>query len=467
MRLPLATGFLALVILIVDAVTPAQVAVSWAYVLVILLAGQFLAARGVVLVTLGCALLTLVGFLIYPPADQLALFTAITNRTLSILALAVTAFFVVRGQSNARALREQADYLALTHDGMFSRTMDNVITFWNRGAEELYGWTAAEALGKNAQELLHTTFPIGHDEIDATVLRTGRWEGELGHTTRNGSALVVASRWALQMGEDGRPTALLETNNDVTERKKTDESLAQAQSDLTRVNRIMLVGEMTSSIAHEINQPLTGVVSNAGTALRWLAAEPPNLEEARHYLELIVRDGKRASEVITRIRGLVRKEPPRTDRIDLNDAVLEVLALVNREVERYGIAVHTELARGLPMVTADRVQLQQVILNLVANAIEAMSGVDDRPRELVVVTASGAAGDVQVEVRDTGPGLDPDRADAVFRSFYSTKPNGMGMGLSISRSIVEAHGGTLETLPNQPQGAAFRFRVPIEGEGAA
>jgi PAS domain S-box-containing protein len=458
---------LALVILIVDAITPASLAVSWAYVLVILLAGQFLGARGVVLVTIGCVALTVVGFFFYPPATQVDLYVAVANRALTSAALGVTAFFVVSGQSTARTLREHAGYLNLTHDSMFSRSMDNVITFWNRGAEEMYGWTAQEALGKNAQQLLHTTFPVPQDQVNAEVLRTGRWEGELGHTTRGGTPIVVASRWALQTDKNGQPLAFLETNTDVTERRKTQESLAQAQADLTRVNRIMLVGEMTSSIAHEISQPLTGVVSNAGTALRWLAAKPPEIEEARHYLELIIKDGNRASEVIKRIRGLVRKESQRADDVDINEAVREVVALANTELDKNRIAVAIELASDVPVVKADRVQLQQVVLNLVANAVEAMCAVSDQPRELVLVTGMNDANEVFVEVRDSGPGLDPTNVDALFRSFYSTKPDGTGMGLSISRSIVEAHGGDLSAEPNHPHGAVFRFTVPTDGVAAA
>jgi PAS domain-containing protein len=198
MRLPIATATLALAILVIDAITPASVAISWAYVLVILLAGQFLRPRGVVLVTMGCILLTVVGFFFYPPATQVEFYVAVANRVLSSAALGVTAFFVVSGQSTSIALREQADYLNLTHHSMFSRTMDNVITFWNHGAEEMYGWTAEEAVGKNAQQLLHTIFPMPRDQVDAEVLRTGRWEGELGHTTRCGPSWPATSQWSRQ-----------------------------------------------------------------------------------------------------------------------------------------------------------------------------------------------------------------------------------------------------------------------------
>ena len=251
----------------------------------------------------------------------------------------------------------------------------------------------------------------------------------------------------------------------MTERKRTQASLEHAQANLQRVNRVMLVGEMTASIAHEINQPLTGVVANAGTCLRWLAAEPPDLDEVRHYLGLIVRDGNRASEVISRIRGLVRKEPPRADRLDINDALLEVIGLSNSELQKNWVVVRTQFGGNVPIVPADRVQLQQVMLNLIVNASEAMSAVTDRPRELVVKTgASADLTEVFVEMHDSGPGLDPSIVNSLFESFYTTKANGMGMGLSISRAIVEAHGGHLQAGPNQPHGAVFRFTLPIRGE---
>jgi two-component system sensor kinase FixL len=463
--LPSATAAVTLAILIVDLVTPPEIAISWAYVVVVLMAAQFLPARGVVLVALGCVGLAVVASVLTPPPDVAALYAVLANRVLSILAVGLTAFLVVRGQSADTALREQANLLDLTYDSIFSRSMDDTITFWNRAAQDLYGWTGAEAIGKRARELLQTTFPVSPDEINAELVRTGRWEGELVNKKRDASEIVVASRWSLQADKDGRPTAILETNNDVTERKLTQESLQQAQANLARVNRVMLVGEMTALIAHEINQPLTGVVANAGTCLRWLAAQPPDLDEVRHYLGLIVRDGNRASAVIGRIRGLVRKEPPRTDRLDLNDALEEVIALANSDLQKNAVAVRTRLARNLPVVAADRVQLQQVMLNLIVNAGEAMSSISDRPRELVVVTgASADASEVFVEMRDSGPGLDPTSLSSLFESFYTTKANGMGMGLSISRSIVEAHGGRMQAMPNQPHGAVFRFALPIGGE---
>jgi C4-dicarboxylate-specific signal transduction histidine kinase len=265
---------------------------------------------------------------------------------------------------------------------------------------------------------------------------------------------------------DGR-RLVLETNRDVTERKQTQESLQQAQANLARVNRVMLVGEMTASVAHEVNQPIAAAVTNASACLRWLAAQPPDMEKARQALDRIVRDGSRAGEVIGRIRALVKQVPPHTDSFDMNDAIREVIALTQIELQRNPVELRTQLSSDVPLVPADRVQLQQVILNLIINAIDAMSGIVDRPRELVVGSGRGDANDVFVEVRDSGHGLDPANLNQLFESFYSTKADGMGMGLSISRSIVEAHGGRLWATPNEPHGAVFRFTLPLDGDGTS
>ena len=258
-------------------------------------------------------------------------------------------------------------------------------------------------------------------------------------------------------------TAKLEQQ--IAEHKQTQEFLQQTQ-DLARVNRVVLMGEMTASIAHEVNQPLTGILANAGTSLRYLAAEVPDLEEVRQYLELLLRDGRRAADVIGRIRALVKRVPERRGHLDLNESVLEVIALTQNELQRNPVDLQTNLASGLPQIPADRVQLQQVILNLIVNALEAMNEVGDRPRSLIVNSGTNDSNAVFVEVRDTGPGLDEANLDRLFRSFYTTKPEGMGMGLSISRLIVESHGGRLWATKNVPHGAVFRFTLPVDGVDA-
>ena len=364
-------------------------------------------------------------------------------------------------------LLEQAGLLDLTHDTVFVRDMNDVITYWNRGAEERYGWPREQALGKTSHRLMQTIFPAPLEEITAEVYRAGRWEGELVHTKLDATQVIVASRWSLKRHERGRPVATLETNNDITERKRMQEALDDAQANLARVNRAILLGEMTASIAHEVNQPIAAVVTGAGAGLRWLAAQPPELEEARQTLQRIVKDGNRASDVISRIRALVRKAPPQKGLMDINDTILEVVALTRSEVQRNRVSLQTRFSSDLPLVVGDRIQLQQVILNLIINAIEAMSGCGEGPRELLIGSGRDGADEACVTVRDSGPGLAWDKVDRLFEAFYTTKPDGIGMGLAISRSIIEAHGGRLWATANVPRGAVMQFTLPIDGEQAS
>ncbi len=255
---------------------------------------------------------------------------------------------------------------------------------------------------------------------------------------------------------------------DLTEQKRAEAEIRESerryrelQLELAHANRVATMGQLSASIAHEINQPIAAVIANANAGLRWLGARPPDLNEARQALGRIVRDGTRAGEVIERIRSLVKKTPPRRDRLDINEATREVIPLTQAELQRNRVSLRIRLADGLPLVPGDRVQLQQVITNLIINAIEAMSRVSDGPRELTIVSGAGASDDLFVEVHDTGPGLDPDQLDRLFQSFYTTKPDGIGMGLAISRSIAEAHGGRLSAAPNRPHGAVFRLTLPV------
>jgi signal transduction histidine kinase len=247
--------------------------------------------------------------------------------------------------------------------------------------------------------------------------------------------------------------------------RRAEEELRRMQGDLAHVTRVMTMGELTASIAHEVNQPLSAIVTNASACLRWLAGDTPNLEEGREAARRIIRDGNRASEVVARIRALTKKTGTTKERLDLNDAIQEVVALAQGQVRRNRVVLRTELAGNLPPVLGDRVQLQQVVLNLVMNGIEAMSAVADRPRELLIRTqdgvgSTGGTGDqVRVSVRDSGVGLDPAGAEKIFDAFYTTKSEGMGMGLSISRTIVEDHGGKLWAMPSDGPGATFQFTV--------
>jgi signal transduction histidine kinase len=226
----------------------------------------------------------------------------------------------------------------------------------------------------------------------------------------------------------------------------------------------MTVGELTASIAHEVNQPLAAIVTNGNATLRWLGGSQPNLGEARLAVQRIIKDSYRASDVISRVRSLVRKAPPRQDAVDLNEIIIEVLALAENEARRNRVSLKQDLPDGLPHVLGDRVQLQQVILNLVMNGIEAIVKQKNGPRELSVVSSNHQPAGVLVAVRDTGEGLDSANLDRVFDAFFSTKPDGMGMGLAISRTIIESHGGRLWADANSPHGAVFQFSLPI-GDG--
>ena len=532
-------------------------------------------------------------------------------------------------QRSEAALREQASLLNLTHDSIFVRGMDDVITYWNRGAEELYGWTAEKAVGKVSHQLTQTVFPAPIDEIRAELLLTGRWEGELVHTKADGIQVAVASRWSLQTDERQRPVAILETNNDITERKraqalligekrilemvakgdslelilealclfvedqssgvlssillldpngsclrhgaapslpksyteaidgaaigpcvgscgtaaylaeqvvvtdiasdplwtdykdlalahglracwstpimssegkvlgtfamyrrepgspspqeydlieqithlagvaldrkKTEEALRQAQANLAHVSRVTTMGELTASLAHEVNQPIAAAVTNANTCLRWLAGDNPNLEEARAAAMRIVKDGTRAAEIISRIRLLFKKGTPEWELVDVNEVIREMIVLLRVEATRYSISIRTELAADLPQVMGDRVQLQQVFMNLMLNGIEAMKDVDGT-RELAIKSQREGNDHIRMSVSDTGVGLPAQQKDQIFNAFFTTKVQGTGMGLSISRTIVESHGGRLWAAHNSPRGASFYLSLPIKVE---
>jgi len=249
---------------------------------------------------------------------------------------------------------------------------------------------------------------------------------------------------------------------DITARKQTEEELRKAQVELAHVTRVTTLGEMTASIAHEVNQPLSAVVNNASACLRWLAAS--NLEEARQSAALIVEDTHRAGEIIGRIRAFVKKAPPQKAWLNINETILEVIALARSEVQGNRVALKTQLSDELPLVLGDRIQLQQVILNLVMNGIEAMSAVTDRSRDLLIRSCPYESDKVLVAVQDSGTGLETESLDRLFTAFFTTKPQGMGMGLAISRSIIEAHGGRLWATLNAPRGALFQFTLPHGGD---
>ena len=507
--------------------------------------------------------------------------------TFVLTSFVITAL-VQRLQHSAATLTRQAQLLDLTHDTIFVRDSNDRINFWNRGATQLYGWSNEEALGKAPGALLQTVFPERREAIEDELRRTGRWEGELINTRKDGTQVVVASRWSLQRDATGRPSGTLETDNDITARRQAEEALRrsqaaylaeaqklsltgsfgwntatgevfwseqtfdilghsqdarpsieailervhrdeaetvqqalnrasadrggfdiefrlmlpdrairyvravahaleepgdpaqfvgalmdvtaarqseirlqQAQAQVAHVARVTSLGALSASIAHEVNQPLSAIVMHGEASLRWLRRDVPRLDEAEGSLAHLIADAKRASAVIQRIRGLTSKSSQEMQPLLLNDLVDEVVPLVRNEARRNGAVVRLEPGSGLPRILGDPIQLQQVIINLLVNAIQAMAATEGRARVAVVATRADEDGHVLLEVADSGPGIDPAHAAELFEPFFTTKSGGMGMGLSICRSIIEAHGGTIGAVSHAPEpGATFRCRLP-------
>ena len=322
---------------------------------------------------------------------------------------------------------------------------------------------------------IHYIFPedrqFVNDVLWPTVLEKGSWSGEMRfrHFKTGEPIPILYSAFRIDDPETGQPLNVGNVCRDITERKRTeaearesDRRYREMQMELAHANRVATMGQLTASIAHEVNQPIAATVINAEAALRWLGAGSLNAEEVRRALTSIIKDGNRAAEVINRIRALIKKAPPRKDRLEVNGVILEIIELTRGEAARNGISVLTELADHLPVVGADRVQLQQVLLNLIVNAIEAMGAAGEGPRELLISTGEIESSGVMVAVRDSGPGLESAMLTRIFDSFYTTKQTGLGLGLSICRSIIEAHGGRLWASTNQRRGATFQFTLPAD-----
>ena len=611
---PPAAG-LAVGIFAVDVLTPLEGAVAVLYVVVVLLAARAFGRGGVILTASACMLLTASAYGIshgHAPHSSPML-----RCLVSLVAIGVATTLVLQNQRTTAILAEQAGLLELTHDAIFVRDARDVVTFWNRAAEELYGWSRAEALGRISHELLRTVFPAGREAAMAALVRAGHWEGELVHTKRSGETVVVASSWALRREAGGGFHSILETNTDITarkaahaalveserryrtifdttgvsillqdwtqvkaaldtlgdagtrledylacnpefvrrlrrkvrivdvnavtlrmmgatdkasvtrsfddflaeddpaftrvllalgkgetfyegemrirtlagvavpilfgitfpaeadgfartlvfavditERKQAEQMLLAVQAELAHAARTATLGELTASIAHEVNQPLAAIVTNGQAALRWLRRDVPDLNEATEALNRVVANGRRAGEIVTRIRTFLTKAPPRREPIAIDGMVDEAASLIEREMSRNGVRLRREVVAGLPPILGDRVQLQQVMINLMVNGIQAMASVRDRPRILEIRACQACDGGVGVQVIDSGEGLVPDVSDRLFEPFFTTKADGMGMGLSICRSTIEAHGGRLWASGHDGPGAAFHFTLP-------
>ena len=331
-------------------------------------------------------------------------------------------------------------------------------------------------LGYTEQELLHLTFvnitheeDLDHTEMLVSELLEGKrqqFQIEKQYRRKDGQPVWVRNNVSVVPGTERLPRFLMALSEDITQRKLSEEALAKARSELTKMAGVTRLGVLTASIAHEVNQPLSGIITNASTCLRMLSADPPNVDGARETARRRIRDGNRASDVITRLRSLYSKKEPSPESMDLNEATREVTALSLSELQGAGVALRYELADDLPPVVGDRIQLQQVILNLLRNAVDAMSTIDDRPRELLIRTEQDEGNQIRLSVKDSGVGFTPQATEKIFEAFYTTKTDGMGIGLSISRSIIEAHQGRIWATANDGPGCTFSFAIPCRADDA-
>jgi PAS domain S-box-containing protein len=357
-----------------------------------------------------------------------------------------------------------AAIVASSDDAIVSKTLEGIVTSWNAGATNIFGYEAEEMIG---QPIIRIVPPELHEEEAQILMRLQRGE-RLQHyeTTRiakDGHRVDISLTVSPLFNKSGKVVGASKVARDITAARQAEAELQQARAELVRVARVTTLGELTAAIAHEVNQPLTGLVNSGNACLRWLASEPPNLDAARQSVERMISAGTRAAEVISRIRALAGKSPPRRDRLNISDMIKEVIALIGGEVQRNHISLQTDLSNDVPPVLGDRIQLQQVILNLILNAIEAMSGVSQLRRELSIASVKDGPNGVLVIVRDSGTGVDETALHRLFEAFYTTKADGMGIGLAVSRTIIQDHGGRLWATPNTPQGAIFQFALPAHG----
>jgi PAS domain S-box-containing protein len=362
-----------------------------------------------------------------------------------------------RSEARHRVVVETAN------DAVVSIDESGVIVLANPATKRIFGYNPEELIGKSLTVLMPGAMRGLHERGFKRYLESGakhlNWQGtEMTALRANGEEFPVEVSFGEMMTDERKVfTGFI---RDISEKKRAEEELRNTHAELARVMRVMTIGQLTASIAHEVNQPLSGIVTNASTCLRMLSGDPPNIDGARETARRTIRDGNRASEVVSRLRALFKRKEVAAEPVDLNDAAREVITLSLSEMQSDRILVRHDFAENLPEVKGDRIQLQQVILNLMRNALDAMRDVDNRPRELLIKTESDDGKNVKLTVRDTGAGFAPEAADRLFDSFYTTKDDGMGVGLSVSRSIVEAHRGRIWASANDGPGSSFAFSVP-------
>jgi PAS domain S-box-containing protein len=384
------------------------------------------------------------------------------------IAFLTTSFVITRLMSRAqksfREIQALKDQLRLVIDtipgSVWSALPDGSAEFLNQRWLEYTGLSLKEGLDWGGKVAVHPDdLARLMDEWGASLTEGKPLEIEARLRRADGEYRWLLIRAVPLRDELGKIIKWYGASADIEDQKRAEETLRKAQADLAHFTRVTTLGELAASIAHEVNQPLSAIVNNGSACMRWLGSEEPNLDEARDAARRIIRDGNRAGEVVTRIRALLRKTDTEKKRLDINQTIREVVALTRNEATGKGVALRLELAAGLPPVLGDRVQLQQVILNLIMNGIESMASVTDRPRELLICSRQHESDKALVAVGDSGVGLAGQDLERIFDAFYTTKSQGLGMGLAISRSIVEDHGGRLWAAPNDGPGATFQFTL--------
>jgi PAS domain S-box-containing protein len=349
--------------------------------------------------------------------------------------------------------------VASSDDAIISTDLDGRVTSWNAGAAQIFGYDENEVVGQSVSLIIPSELQTDEMEILARLQRGERIGNyETVRVAKDGRRIDISVTVSPLHDKLGKVIGISTIGTDITERKQAAKLQAELHAELAHLARVTTLGELTASIAHEVSQPIGAARNNTNAALNFLDRNPPDLEEVREALSCVVSDTDRASDVIGRIRDLIKKAPHRVDRLDINDVIRVVIELTRAEAAMNGVLLLTELADGLPLVRGDRIELQQVILNLIINALEAMRGTSEGARELLISSAR-ANSEVLVTVRDSGPGLPATGLERLFEPFHTTKPTGLGMGLSICRSIIQAHGGRLSASANVPRGAIFQFTL--------
>lgn len=481
LAMTLAVGIFAL-----DILSPLQGAVAVLYTTVVLVAARSQARSHVATAGVVCAALAIVGYIVSHRTEPLG--SPAMRLAVSLVAIGITTTLSIRHQAAAEERRRaderyraifnaagfpiwESDWsaaLALLRDGR-EADLDLVrevagaiqVRDANQAAARLFGWRRREELLAGGVGAHYTpAAEAALARMFGALMRGDQTiEEEASFRTASGEIVDVVLRVTLPPEHNGW-THVLVMALDLTERNRTQARLAQAQAELTHVSRVTTLGQLAASIAHEVNQPLSAIITYAKSAKRWLAREAPDAPEVSDCLEHIASNGTRAAEVIARIRDLARKADPKRSPIDLTPLVAETIALLRRDLQAHEVEIRIEAPPGLPPVAGDRVQVQQVLMNLMLNAEQAMAETPAERREIAVELSSDDDG-VLVQVHDGGPGIVGVEPESLFKSFFTTKSEGLGMGLSICRSIVEQHGGTLAAANNPKGGATFRFRLPL------